>query len=209
MSLPEGFILPSKFERTDNDLVMKPTTGSVGSQGVRIILHQTHDEQASVLTGKEMLKSEEVCLTYNDRFCTAASRWQDLPPKRKIELAPVYEAFKEQKEIHGTRIGEWSAISDSEKELMFRQNFFTVEQIASMDVNEFASFGLGTKDIWEKAQRHIRSKEENKRESETAEMLAVVEENKKLQARLAALEEKYLADQVEIANKEKASKGKK
>lgn len=185
-TLPAELIRPKGFEQTDSPHVMKPTFGSVGSQYVRFHVHLEYSGSDSEAKGIEVKRPIELCEIQNDKFTRVPIRVNDLSPRQKVELAPLYERFKSQKDSNETSIADWEAITDMEKGLLMTSGVYTVEQLDAFGDEELYKLGPSGKDLKLRASRHVRAKrgpDVDKVEELRREMQLIIEENKRLQAK--------------------------
>lgn len=209
--LPENLIIkPVSFEQTLQPGVLKPTYGSLGSQYVRFHVHKEYNGADSTVAGKEVYRPIEVCEFQNDRFTRCPIRVKDLSAKQKVELAPIYERFRTQKESDETAVTEWDAVTDLEKGFLMTAGVYTVEQLGKFEDTELHRLGPGGTDLRLRARRHMRTKEDAKPKAadELKNEIALLRAEKEDQnARMKALEEKFFKQEAEkaAAKKEAAS----
>lgn len=216
--LPEGFQMgsPDKWLKTDNPLVLKPTTGAVGTQYVKFFILEIYSSKLSEEQKREVKVPVEMCAIQNDRFSTYCCMVKDLSRKQMIDLAGIYQRFKEQKDSKDTSVIDWEALTDRDKGFLLQAGVVSVEQLASFGEHDLYKLGPGGKEYRDMALRHVEGKAGKKRDEESGEMSALRREKDEQAIRLKALEEKFYAQEAEKAKKSQqaanaraAKKGKK
>ena len=195
--IPEGLVVAANgFENTANPNVKKPTYGALGSMFVEFRVHKEYSGSESKLKKKEVYKPVEIVLIKSDKFSFTPKRITELSTKERIDLAPLYEQFKSQKDSNDTSIFQWQAVNDHERSYLSSQGVYSVEQLANYRDEELYRLGPGGVELRERAVRHQVTKNESKKESESellktlrAEKEALAAKNKQLEAALFAREE--------------------
>lgn len=188
--LPQGFIMPTTYQQTDNPLLLKPVFGTVDGQYVRFFMHFVYAEAKSKEAGFEVMDQIEMCEIVEDSLTKAHLRVKDLSRKQQMEFSDLYDRFKNRKESQGTHISQWTAISEADQALLMHCNIFTVEQLAGLQESDKHRLGPSGKELLEKAERHLRSKGEQVKASEYAqEMKLLREELEQIKAKERARED--------------------
>lgn len=207
--LPVNLETAKNHEATSNPLVFKPMFGSIGEQSVEFKMHREYSGADSKEQNREVYRDVEVCVIRNDKFCSAGIMTKDLSPQQKIDLAPIYEQFRSQKDSTDTRIIDWVAVSDQEKAQLMQAGVFTVEQLHAFTDDNAYKLGPNEKDFRERAERHITSKQNAKDETKQ-ELLRLMEENAALKRQAADKQDAYFAaESQKVAVTSTSSKGKK
>lgn len=208
MGIPENFVLPdvSKISPTGPSVV-RPVYGNLGSQYVRFYTHKEYSGADSTRQDIEVYRTVEICEIQNDKFSKAAIRVSDLTPQQQIDLAPLYEQFKTQRDSNATQVMQWDAVTENEKVLLLSAGICTVEQLNALSKEETFRLGVGAESFMERAKRHLAAKEATKSSDRTAEMQLLAEENRKLKEKLKEKESAMFARHVNIASEERKTKG--
>lgn len=200
----ELIIEPTGFDKTANPNVLKPVYGSVKGVYAEFRIHKEYSGSDSEKVGQEVHRPVEICLFHTDKFSKIPKRIKELSKQQQIDLAPLYERFKKQADSLDTNIFDWEAITDQEKVHLGSVGCWTVEQLYHTPIDERYKFGPGGEDLWNRSERHMKTKGSTKNEEQKRELALVLEENKKLSARMKELEEKYFSDQAKKAEEEKS-----
>lgn len=200
----ELIIEPTKFENTSNPHVLKPVYGSMKGVTAQFCIHDEYSGSASEKEGIEVRRPVELCMIRTDKFSNIPLRMNELSPQQKIDLASLYERFKKQASSTETNVLEWDAVSDQERVHLGSLGCWTVEQLYNTPKEERYKFGPGGDDLWNRADRHMKAKGKDPASEQRKELDLVLEENKKLSARMKELEEKYFAEQMKRAEVEKS-----
>jgi hypothetical protein len=83
---------------------------------------------------------------------------------------------------------------------------FTVEQLYNTPEGERFRLGTGHRDLWERAERHCKTKRENDAGESRRELELVMEENRSIRQKQEEAERRYLDLQVQMAKLEKEQK---
>lgn len=174
--------------------VLKAVSGSLGALPVRVFTHAVYDDLGSIQAGQEVKKELVMVGIKNDRFTECCIAEQDLDMQQRIELAPLLERFRTQKDSTETAIENWDAISEQEKAFLLKMGIQFVEQMAAYPdsmVGRMGKVGIALK---EKAVRHMTGKAKRAEQEEQLQELALIREERERDARrLQELEEKYHA----------------
>lgn len=191
--------------------VRKPVFGSLDSLFCEFRVHQEFSEADSRKAGKEVKKEVEVLLIHTDRFSVVPKRVgspdskmpSELTPEMQFKTAALYERFKTQKNSTDTLIYEWEALSSMEKSQLISLGIMTVEQLHKMPKHELYRLGSGGLALWERAERHVKTKKENDPSESRRELELVMEENRAIRMKQEDAEKRYLALQEQIARMER------
>jgi hypothetical protein len=210
--LPAELLRTSNFQATSDASVYKPIYGSLGSMFAEFRVHEEYLGGESARVGREVKRPVEIVIIQSDKFSRVPKRvgnWEtgeasELSRKEQIDLAPLYERFKAQKDSTDTNILNWEAVTDMEKGHLAQLGIWTVEQLHNMQEHERFRLGPGWKDLHDRAVRHIATKRGDDERSERERELELLrEENRKLAEKQKESEERYFELQASIAKLER------
>lgn len=227
--IPEGLVVQANsFVAVGGQSdVMKPVYGNLGPLPTEFRIAEEYVASDSEYLGVEVTRKKVVALIHSDRFSKVPLAVEadngemrdregnvvldhrgkvvrkrirsELSPSQARALAPLYERFKNQKDSTDTKIVDWQAAREDEKEFLASLGIWTVEQLREIPEHDRYKLGPDGNELWGRADRHFLSKESKKREAATEEMLAVLEANKAMKQQNDALQEQMYAMQAQIA----------
>lgn len=150
----------------DSALVKKPAFGNLGSLRVEVRTHEEYLGVESAREKKEVVRKTDIFLIKADQFSNVPKRFGELNPMERVELQPIYDRFKEQRDSSDTAIVDWQAISESERLLLMAQGFHSVEQIVALPVEQHYKLGHGAEDLYGRARQHMAAKMEKRNTSD-------------------------------------------
>ena len=104
----------------------------------------------------------------------------------KIEAA--YAAWKKGQEVpeNGTPLAQWGVCSPSQREQLIRLHLFTVEQLAEATEEALQNYGLGGRDLRQRARDFLTTRE-GQASKVSAEMAELRKQNESLQGQVTSL----------------------
>ena len=207
MSIPAEFQMPQKDQSgrlivsPSEGGALRPIFGTVGSQFIKFWVHHEYNKSKSEEKRYEVLDDVEMVevRSASDKYMVLHKRVSELSREQREQWAAIYDAFKRQVQALGTPIDSWIAIADRQKALLAHCNVLTVEQLASLNVQEVGRLGPEGPELKTKAEQHIKAKQVGKEANTSAELKELRDElesqakkakakEEALYARLAALE---------------------
>ena len=176
----------------------------------------THDKQASVAAGYR--KTKDVDMAYimqagsKDVFEKEAEAWLESIKRKGLEGAAdafpqewidsfhkKFEAWKAGQEppLDGTSVKEWALLSPSQAENFITLRMLTIEDVAAMNEEAMNRYGMGGRELRDKARDWLKGRE-------VAE--SVSKENEELKAQLATMQAQ-LAELLEKSADDKPKRG--
>lgn len=199
-ALGKGAWTPTAFNG-----VQKAVAGSVGSMYAEFRVHEEYSGADSILQDREVKRPVEICLIKTDRFSVVPLRVGKLPTaedrrmirsemtrQQEIDLSPLYERFRSQRESTDTSIFTWEAVNDMERGHLGGLGVFTVEQLHNTPKEQRYRFGPAGEELWTRADRFIRTKKENDPDEKKKELELLRAEREANGRRIEELERKYL-----------------
>ena len=154
---------------------------------------RTHEVGYRVTKDVEMVKI--VPMGSKDNLLKRADEWLEQIKRKALDGAPdampdewvrdfrkKYELWKEGKEapLNGTSVKEWPILSPAQAENLVSLRIMTIEDVAEMNEEAMQRYGMGAREMKEKAKEWLKGKQ-------VAD--AVAKENEALRAELDALKE--------------------
>lgn len=206
MPVPSNFVIPTIGDPTGSSGVLKAVSGASGTQTIKFFIGQEYDGNASKEADMEVFRPVEMVCFKNDPLSEYHCRVKDMTQEQRLKAGALYERFKSQKESTDTPIEAWEQINEAEKVSLLRQDYVTVEQVASFEDHEVYRLGIDGKNLRDKARRHVKGKNHVKEQQFSDEMKAILEENRKLKSEMEEAHSRYLAEQAKLGKKEKTAK---
>lgn len=206
---PDGLVVQAdRFEIIGNNLA-KPVYGTLNKMYVEFREELVYSGADSEKSDEEIRRPVEVCLIQTDKFSRVPLRVRnkergiksELSPKQEIELAPLYEHFKSQKDSTDTRVGSWEACSDMERSQLNMLGIWSVEQLANFEDAELYRLGPGGKDLRDRALRHVKTKTRNGASDRIEQLQALLKEKEEHAKALAAQQERIFELEAQLAVK--------
>lgn len=210
-AIADGLIVEARgFVETGQPNVLRPVYGSLKSMNVQVETLRVYNEDKSNKSGVESYTDEEVVFFQTDKYSKVPVRVSKLSREYSRDLGHLIQAHREQKDIDELKIMDWQAIGGQEKRFVLDMQVYTVNQLAHFPKTEAHKLGPDGRRLIELAERHVATKEAEKKEKEEAsEAVKILRaQNEELMRRLAALEASKKEDVIEVEAKKAIRKKK-
>lgn len=202
--LPDNLKPMAGGQFIEGGLAYKPVFGAMGTLAVRFYMGSSYNEARSMKEGLECYDKEEMCEIVVDKYTKHTPRVKDLDNKQLLDLGPLLQAFRDQKDSTDTQIISWLIITEHERAHLVTQNIYTVEQLAAFDPDQDSfRFGRDGRNLIMKARQHVAGKQVDKGADVAKEMELLRAEISALRAKSEAREDAYIKSQIALAAKDK------